>query len=816
VDSVVKYFGIISVLILLLSFASAVTISGPHIVNAGQCETVKQTYTVCVGVSGVYNISATGEASNWMLIAPSGLNIEAGKCGDFYLFVTPECYASAGTFYPQIIVSGPEDTNSSVQLVVNQSHTFDFSLTPSISASNPCVENTFQIYAKNTSKFRDEFVLVQNGLPAGWTNYSQEKIILNPSEGVRAQLKVKSLCNSKPGDYNFSLTFANTMTNTSKKQVVVQTINWFLPVTIGELFSNNAVVEEKSCEEFDKNISFVATNKTDKNDEITISLFDLNYAPLSKDVAYMENGVFSLDVNKPFSVNLIVKKMSPMSVPIILRSHSKNYDLDTDAKLNLVFENCYDLNIIKPVADSNSCLGEKLENFEIVNSGSQSTDVNVFLFDGTTLVETKSVLLEAFSSKTVSFKIDSNVAADKNYSVVAKSIFAQAQTRFNYSFQNCFDAKVTANDVEVCAGTHLKSVIKIFNAGTKDQEFRLNVESNWLFFEQTYVSVKSGETVDVNLSGMVPSDFSEAQLLNIESANEKIQRIINIVYLSDNECNGIEYTAPLVVDANCCAGTIVPVLITNKSSFNHFISFSAIAPEWILLSDSNAFFGAWESKTFYAYLSPPAKSDGNYVAKIILSNDANVSKEANFKVMVFGGNCTPQFDAQLNVSNKSTDLNTESGKVISIDFTIKNDSNVGFNVNEISIMDLNATIDFNQGTFLSAGSSLVAKIIVDSNSGVVPSSKEVTFLVKTSVGDFNKTQKLSFSDSDQSLSITGWFSSFWAPIGGFALLILLMIIVLVLNSRNSKKTPPSPSVKYLQDLKHEQKFSSKKVKSKNK
>jgi len=74
------------------------------------------------------------------------------------------------------------------------------------------------------------------------------------------------------------------------------------------------------------------------------------------------------------------------------------------------------------------------------------------------------------------------------------------------------------------------------------------------------------------------------------------------------------------------------------------------------------------------------------------------------------------------------------------------------------------------------------------NEGEEAKDQNVMVTIRTSVGDFNKTQFLKFSDKQaQGISVTGLFSAFTMPIIGLLLLILLILVVFALRATTAKK-----------------------------
>lgn len=776
--SVYKISGIFLVLALFLSFASAVTVSGSSEITMGQCDTTKQLYTICSDTTGTYDISAQGDGSNWISLAPSSVSIDGGNCQTFYAFITPECYATSGNYNSQITISGPENTNMPIKLIVLQSHTFDFNVAPLINSTNPCTESVYNIYAKNTGRFRDEFVVVQSGLPGEWVSNLQGRIILNPQESMNTQFKVKSKCNARPSDYPFTLTMANTMTNSSKSVSITQNIKSFVPFSLSGLFAYNSSYEAKTCVEFDKNIVFTATNLSGSTDEITLTLLDSNYAPLSRKIAYFENSKLSVGTAGSIDVGFIIKKMPAQTIPVIVRAYSKNYDLNMDATMDIVSENCYGVSVEKTSLDTNACFGKVVESFLVKNNGSQEFDANISLFGPNGLIESKGISLDVNSSLIVSFEINAVAIGDSNYIVEVESTFSKTDYNFVYGFENCFDVNLATDDTPACVGAMVDQNIYLVNNGTRDQLFRVSTDANWLSVENDSILVNAGNSMAFTVIGKVPEVYPSSYTVTAESVLGKVSKTVNLMPMDSNACNDFEYVVPNPADINCCVGTIIPLQVNNIGFFDTNVYVALNNPSWMSVSSNSNYFLVKESKTFYLYMSPLEKCDSNYFATLSLVNDFNVTKDVNFLVNVFG-QCTVGFNRpSLMISNTANDVNVEGGKQVVIDLNLMNDSNVGFNVNQIQIADINSTMDFNNGTFLPALSTLTTRITIDVNA--LPADRNVTFIVKTSAGDFIVSQKLNFAN--QGVSITGLFAAFDIQFIGIFLLFVLIIVILVLVS----------------------------------
>ena len=127
-------------------------------------------------------------------------------------------------------------------------------------------------------------------------------------------------------------------------------------------------------------------------------------------------------------------------------------------------------------------------------------------------------------------------------------------------------------------------------------------------------------------------------------------------------------------------------------------------------------------------------------------------------------------------------------KEITVDFVVKNDSNIGFTVSNISVKDFNSKADFNKGIALQPGESITTKITITTSENEELKDQEVTVVVDTSVGQFEKKQFVKFSESKSiGGSISGLFGQFVAPVAGLLLLIVLLVIIIAIFGTSKGK-----------------------------
>ncbi len=781
-----KIMSIFLVLVLLISTVSALTITGPIYANMNQCDSLKQKYTVCSDISGSYNISVTGTQSNWIKVAPTTINLDQNFCADFYTFVTPECYANSGSYDFNIIISGDETKTINYNLLINQAHTFNFSVSPLSRTSKPCESSDYNIIIRNTSKFVDEFVLVQNGLNDSWITYPQTKFVINPYSTYTGLMRVTAPCNSDANTYSFDLGLYNTRTNSSSKISLTKSILKFTPFIVDNLSESNKF-KLNSCEEFDKNVSFTLRNASDKNDELTLELLDENYANLSKEIAYFEQSKIKLDFNSSSVASLIVKKRTVSDSNLIVKITSNSYSKSYFFPIELIVNNCYDLNIERFSVDENTCTSSADSVINFINTGSEKMDFNANLYVNNVLLETKPILVDTLSSVKEVFKINSlTIPSTSKVSIRVVTPFIEKSLDYKYSFDNCFDADLSVSNILVCKNGYLSQKFLVTNKGSKTQSFRATIDSNWINLSNSVFDLNANESKEITIFGNVPQSYALEQTIVLESSEINVTKSVPVITLDNEECNDLNYKIAKVIDANCCEGKIVPLIIGNNGYFAQIVGVKVIAPEWLTVSDSNIFLLPNSVKTTYLNLSPPAGNEGDFNAQIILQTDRNISRTVNFTVHVFGGTCVVPEGFDKDTNSKVTDLNGVKVTEVSFDFVISNDSNSDFTVSNIFVNDLNAVVKFDSNKLLKPTQSMTAQIVA-SFTGSAPADKNVSVVIETSNGTVTKTKLISFAGKDQSFSITGWFSAFSAPLIGLVLFVIFLVIVVVLFGPTKKK-----------------------------
>jgi len=778
-----KIILVISMLLLLTMTVSALTITGNSTLSMCQCETVTQQYNVCADVAGTYTVSAQGSGAQWLSIAPTTFSLNANQCKTVHVFVTPECYATSGTFTPQLVVNGTEQAQKAISVNVQQCHTFNYNVTPTTNTSNPCEENTYNIFVKNTGKFVDEFVLLQNGVEDSWVSYPRSSFVLNAGEELNTSLTLNSACSALQGSYPFSLALSNTKTNASATKSLTQIINSFTP------FTHTLQTSISTCSEADSNVSFFVRNVSDSADALTFTLSAPENVSLS-------NETISLQPDETKEVVLFIKNGQPLSGFIGITIHSQMYNRDFNISAQLTMNDCYNLEMSRKDSATIYCLGNNSQTYVVENKGTQAMTLTVSATGITTAAQ--QITVPAKQSREVNMSFTQQSAGIANISIIANAGYVQDTVDYNLVFENCYGSDIVADALEVCTGKTMTKTITLKNNGTKAQEYNLSTNAPWITLSKNNVSLASNTEETIVMTLNVPQTLNDNYTLSVLSDNVSISRTMPVTILSNEVCYGFDPQRSFeAIDVNCCEGEIAELNVTNTGFFTQTINLEKIAPEWVSFSEPQITLLSGETKTVYVYFSPPAGTNGQVIATIKLTNQENVTQNIDFNLNVIGGNCGVALSADLNVDNELSNTVIHTRKEFEIEFEITNDSNVGFNVLDMNVDEYDAWFEFEKGKYLSSGDSMKVRMIVVFDEKDVPTQDaNINVNILTSVGTFKKSQLIKYTGepTGSDISINAFFAQFAAPTAGIILLIIILVIIVVVASK-AKSSPKKGSKK---------------------
>ncbi|MDD4251185.1 MAG: hypothetical protein PHX27_03270 [Candidatus ainarchaeum sp.] len=771
--------GVIAIILVILAVSvSAVTINGESNISLCQCSTDTQVFSVCAETTGNYTVSVSGIGAKWVKFAPSTLNISAGSCKDLFLFVTPECYATSGSFPFELNVSGPEESTKNISLFVEQCHSFNYSVNPVLNNSKPCEQNIYNISVTNTGKFTDEYVLLQKGLDDSWVNYPRDSFVLSPGESLNTNLKLESFCSTPSGSYPFTLKLSNTRTNNSSIKDLVQQINDFVPIT------NNIASKIVLCAEEGREINVELTNVSNKKDEFTISL--------DNELVSVNTQKIELESNETKTIVLTIKSSLPQSTNFNFLVNSKNYNKTYTKNVELSLEDCYNISIDRLDLQNNYCFGNNSLKYLLTNNGTH--DANILVSITGLNAESKNIFVNSGEEKEVILNF-SQQEGTKNIVVNAETNYSKDTIEYSINFENCYGAELIVPSVSICATENKLIDVVLKNTGTQQQTFNVTTTAPWITISNPQVIVDSNSQKIISLQLNGPSEIGSIYSISAISNNSEIVRTIPITLFSQEECYAFSVQKTNeIIDVNCCDGVITELLIKNNGNFSQTITLEKIAPEWVSFSHKEIILGSGEEKIVYVYFSPPIGTNGQLIGSILVSNQKGISQIFDFNLNVFGGNCGVGLNANLGVDGEVTLTKIFTRKEIDVEFNIINDSNVGFNIVDIKVQEYpDADVKFDSGVFLSPQESTKARLTVSFLENQEPLDREVTLNILTSVGEFNKNQLIKFSESKDKpvydeVAITGFFTQFIVPATGVLFLIILLgIILLVAGKSNEKK-----------------------------
>ncbi|MBT7240876.1 MAG: hypothetical protein HN878_00115, partial [Candidatus Diapherotrites archaeon] len=647
-----KKIGIILLILLMIASVNALTITGDTDLDMCQCETTRTTLEICANTSGAYNVNLSGNGARWFSVAPEAFSINAGECEDVFVFVTPECYATAGTFPVELNVSGPESLTKTVTVDVDQCHTFNYDVDPVSTSSKPCEDNTYNISIKNTGKFSDEFVLLQKGIADSWVTYPRESFVLSPGEELNETLNLNSECSADSGSYAFELELANTKTNASATENLTHGVIDFIP------FSHNLPSQISTCEENDKNISFAITNISDKDDELTLELIAPKFISIDKTT-------LNLVPNQTESLSLLIANTDPITDVFTLKVTSKTYNKTYNVVVNYAVNDCYNIEVQRGLNNSSTvevdantledtfCFGEVEQYYIVKNNGTKTATVAL---EASGIASTsESTIIAPGTSGVVTLTFSPQNYGETNVVVSASTLHSSDSVNYSLTFENCYGTELSVPGLNVCANSQKTQNITLKNNGTKAQTYELSTNANWITLNQSAVDLNPGAEKEVQIELDVPADISGKYVVNAISDNANIVRTLTINMLSKESCYAYEVIKPVSqLDVNCCDGDIIEIIVRNNGEFSQDIELSKIAPAWVSFSSDMISLAAGEEKEVYVYFSPPAGTNGDTLAQIQLTNQENMTQVVDFNLHVFGGNCGVALEADLDVNNDIT------------------------------------------------------------------------------------------------------------------------------------------------------------------
>jgi len=795
-----KKFLIASLLLLVLfaTLTSAASITGENALGMCQCETTKEVYQVCANTTGTYGVSVEGTAAEWFSIAPTSVSLNAGQCEDIFVFVTPKCYATAGNFNTTLNLTGSESASKDIAVRVDQCHTFNYAVTPTSNESKACEANTYNIYVKNTGAFTDEFVLNQSGLADSWVTYPRTKFVLTPNEELNTTLVVDSTCTADATTYPFTLGLSNTRTNAAKTENLSFTISDF--VSQANTFPSTLT----TCSESAKEFTFNVKNLSDKNDVFTLAL----NAP---EAISLSTNTIELASNETAQITLTVAQTEPLTGFIGLTITSSGYGKEYAASSELDIQDCYAHSIARVSAQNVNCIGANEEKVLITNLGTKDSTMTLSVTGITT--ESQQITIAANTAEEIVLPYNKTEVENVIVSVTTNSGYNQEAIDYNLEFEDCYGTNLIAPSLSVCRGKITTESIVITNNGTKTQNYSLETNADWIALEKSSFTLNTGEEEEITMNLTVPQTLQDNYTVKAISDNVTIQRSLPVTVLPVENCYAFEPVRETKnLDVNCCSGEIAELTLKNNGQFDQTINLSKEAPEWVSFSEDEVVIGEGEEKIIFVYFSPPAGTNGVVTSIINIVNQKDVSQTIDYNLNVIGGNCGEVLSVDLNVNNKVSQETILTRKEFKVEFELFNDSNIGFNVLEMSVDDYNAYFEFEEGKFLSPEEEMtVAMTVVFEERDVPTEPKDVNVNIITSVGTFHKKQRIDFVKQQveqELLPITADFTQFVAPAAGILLLIIILALIIVVASRAKPK--PVASIEPKKDVKPKAKKAKKK------
>lgn len=369
---------------------------------------------------------------------------------------------------------------------------------------------------------------------------------------------------------------------------------------------------------------------------------------------------------------------------------------------------------------------------------------------------------------------------EKNFmfSITSKNYSRTYNTNIRLGVSNCYDLSIerVSSSNEYCFEP-VEQTFVLKNFGTQAVSGVVSVRG--ISASPQEVSLASGEVKNISFT-LTPSVLGGANaVVSFESPLVNVQLPFAITF---RDCYAFSVTAPTetidvnCITANCPDGVLVDINIMNDGRFDQTFSIQSVGNAWITLSENNVLAAPSETKTVYAFCAPKNVASGKTDANILVTNNRGTAKIVTIDLDIAGDcNYVPK-----NAELAPLDLGM---KEMSFFFTVRNDSNLGFTIEDLKIDGYSAKADFNRGVFLDVNESMDIKLTPLVDVGLAGKDVNMLVVVTTSQGLFSKMQQVHIPGDVSPLA--GFFMQYSASalLGIIVLIIIVVLVVMLLRVR---------------------------------
>lgn len=316
------------------------------------------------------------------------------------------------------------------------------------------------------------------------------------------------------------------------------------------------------------------------------------------------------------------------------------------ARHNILVNNCHKTVLeIEPVSQSicaceqNSIFlklmnqGNYIENYQIDVEGQASNWINVS--------RTLTLSPNSTSDLTASILAPCNVAGNYEINFVArgKSEYARTNSKASVSVLSCYDYSISTEKTfyNICEAEKLAIPVKIKNAGTKDNNYRINLDSpKWVSADMMQIMVAKDSEASFNLIANPPYNINDSFDVNVEVMNE-LGKVLKKQSLQINveKCYDVAVSVEKEKDKMCNALTnTYSVDIRNTGKFLNNYDILLEAPEWVSISDRKLVLNASQEKALTLDVHPPFNLQPKNYTITVKAVDALSKAEASDAIII--------------------------------------------------------------------------------------------------------------------------------------------------------------------------------------
>ncbi|MEM5777648.1 MAG: hypothetical protein QXJ06_04355 [Candidatus Aenigmatarchaeota archaeon] len=354
------------------------------------------------------------------------------------------------------------------------------SISPQELTVKQCGIATYDLTLTNIGEKEDTFYVLVEGIPEGWYSLSHESVVLKPKESKNVYLFITANCFEEPKNYSGSISFlGNSESKVNFKMNVISDhkIELVIPDNI-----SSCICEEKS---------FIFTiQNTGKYDE------DIK---LSINGAKLKNDRVTINAGETAQIEVLLDRacdLKPGKYNVEIIAQSQTSYAKSKKAFSVLRENCYNFEFSHP-KEIRACVNEEVKfNIALKNSGNKM-DEYTLIIDALNISQKMQVNPNEIRLFNVNFTSNEQGTIDLGFTIMSKN--KQEKGNLRFLIEKCYgvDLQTETNDVKIQLGSGKMIKAKIINTGSKEDNYKISSNINWVSIRPQNITLKGMNSSDV-------------------------------------------------------------------------------------------------------------------------------------------------------------------------------------------------------------------------------------------------------------------------------------------------------------------------------